>query len=157
MVWGLQMRKGQKIGIACVFCLGLVIAIFDILRTVESLASGTFSGVALWSCMEVSMAVIVASLPTYRTLIGFKTRKSTARYSNSDRYKRLDKSNTRKGSTVSDSALTDPSRTFTSTDEEVLESQSPPPQKSPSPLSSIPLAHLVAPGSSGSRVSLSKT
>ena len=66
------MRKGQKAGLAGVFCLGLVIVVFDILRTVESLASGTFSGVALWSSMKVSIAVIVASLPPYHTLLGKK-------------------------------------------------------------------------------------
>ncbi len=38
MLLGLQMRKGQKAGLAGVFCLGLVIVVFDILRTVESLA-----------------------------------------------------------------------------------------------------------------------
>ena len=46
MLLGLQMRKGQKAGLADVFCLDLVVVVFDILRTVESLVSRTFSGVA---------------------------------------------------------------------------------------------------------------
>ena len=75
MVWGLQLRKSQKATLAGIFSLGLVVAVFDILRTVESLQSGTFSGVALWSSLEVTIAVIVASLPLYRVLLTSKGRK----------------------------------------------------------------------------------
>ena len=75
MIWGLQLRRTQKIVLAGIFSLGLVVAIFDILRTVESLQSGTFSGVALWSSLEVTIAVIVASLPLYRVLLTEKGRK----------------------------------------------------------------------------------
>ena len=80
MVWGLQLRKSQKLVLAGIFSLGSVVAIFDILRTVESLESGTFSGVALWSSLEVTVAVIVASLPHYRTLLSIKGRKSLISY-----------------------------------------------------------------------------
>jgi uncharacterized membrane protein len=123
MLLGLQMRKGQKAGLAGVFCLGLVIVVFDILRTVESLASGTFSDVALWSSMKVFMAVIVASLPSYRTLLGNKTRKGTVRYLSWDRYKQFDKSNSQKASMSFDSARNYPNEAFTSVDEEALELQ----------------------------------
>lgn len=92
MVWGIQLRKSQKATLAGIFSLGLVIAVFDILRTVESLQSGTFSGVALWSSLEVTIAVLVASLPLYRVLLTSKGRKylvsrgSMGRYNNiSDR------------------------------------------------------------------------
>lgn len=74
MVWGLQLRRSQKIVLAGIFSLGFVIAVFDILRTVESLQSGTFSGVALWSSLEVTIAVIIASLPLYRVLLTSKGR-----------------------------------------------------------------------------------
>ena len=76
MLWGLQLRQSQKVVLAGIFSLASVVAIFDILRTVESLQSGTFSGVALWSSLEVTMAVIVASLPLYRVLLSSKGRKS---------------------------------------------------------------------------------
>jgi len=123
MLLGLQMRKGQKAGLAGVFCLGLVVVVFDILRTVESLVSGTFSGVALWSSMKVSMAVIVASLPPYRTLLGNKTRKDTVRYLSWNRYKQFDKSNSQKASTSFDSARSYPNGAFSSVDEKANELQ----------------------------------
>ncbi len=142
MLLGLQMRKGQKAGLAGVFCLGLVIVVFDILRTVESLASGTFSGVALWSSMKVSMAVIVASLPPYRTLLGNRTRKGTVRYLSWDRYKQFGKSNSQKASTSFDSARNYPNGAFTSVDEEALELQrSASSRKGSSTLLPAPLAH----------------
>ena len=87
MVWGLQLRKSQKVVLAGVFSLGSVVAIFDILRTVESLQSGTFSGVALWSSLEVTIAVIVASLPLYRVLLTSKGRQSLMSRSSMGRYK----------------------------------------------------------------------
>ena len=140
MLWGLQMRTDQKIGLVCVFSLGLVVASFDILRTVESLASGTFSGVALWSSMEVTMAVIVASLPTYRTLLGIRTRKGTVRYISWDRYRPFDKGNSRKASAGSDSAKSDRSKAFANVDEGVLESQISAPSRNGS---SVPLTHIA--------------
>ena len=146
MLWGLQMRYGQKIGLVCVFSLGLVVAIFDILRTVESLASGTFSGVALWSSMEVTIAVIVASLPTYRTLLGIRTRKGTVRYTSWDRYRRFDNSHGQKASAGSDNAENDSSKALTSVDEEALESPTSRfSRKGSSALSTVPLAHLSFP------------
>lgn len=76
MVWGLQLRRSQKLVLAGIFSLAFVVAIFDILRTVESLQSGTFSGVALWSSLEVTIAVMVGSLPLYRVLLTSKGRQS---------------------------------------------------------------------------------
>lgn len=87
MVWGLQLRRSQKAVLAGIFSLGFVVAIFDILRTVESLQSGTFSGVALWSSLEVTIAVTVASLPLYRVLLTSKGRKSLISRSSMGRYK----------------------------------------------------------------------
>lgn len=76
MLYGLQLRRSQKVVLAGIFSLGSLVAIVDILRTVESLESGTFSGVALWSSLEVTIAVIVASLPLYRALLTSKGRNS---------------------------------------------------------------------------------
>ena len=87
MVWGLQLRISQKLVLAGLFSLAFVVAIFDILRTVESLKSGTFSGVALWSSLEVTIAVIVGSLPLYRVLLTSKGRKSLISRSSMRRFK----------------------------------------------------------------------
>ena len=86
MVWGLQLRKSQKAVLAGIFSLAFVVAIFDILRTVESLQSGTFSGVALWSSLEVTIAVMIGSLPLYRALLTSKGRKSLLSRSSIGRY-----------------------------------------------------------------------
>lgn len=87
MVRGLQLRTAQRLVLAGIFSLAFVDAIFDILRTVESLKSGTFSGVALWSSLEVTIAVIVASLPHYRALLTSNGRKSLLSRSSMGRYK----------------------------------------------------------------------
>lgn len=92
MICGLQLRNSQKAVLAGIFSLGSVVAIFDILRTVESLQSGTFSGVALWSSLEVTIAVIVGSLPLYRVLITRKGRTTLLSALSGDRYKDIDSS-----------------------------------------------------------------
>lgn len=92
MIYGLQLRTSQKATLAGVFSLGLIVAIFDILRTVESLQDGTFSGVALWSSLEVTVAVNVASLPLYRVLLTSKGRKSLMSRLSMERYKDIDTS-----------------------------------------------------------------
>ena len=86
MLWGLQLQGRQKVVLAGIFSLGFVVAIFDILRTVESLQSGTFSGVALWSSLEVTIAVIVASLPLYRILLTSKGRDLLLSHTTISRY-----------------------------------------------------------------------
>ena len=87
MFSGLQLRTSQKAVLAGSFSLASVVIIFDILRTVESLQSGTFSGVALWSSLEVTISVIVASLSLYRALFTSKGRKSFLSRSSIGRYK----------------------------------------------------------------------
>ncbi|KAI4110553.1 MAG: hypothetical protein LQ345_006978 [Seirophora villosa] len=87
MLSGLQLRPTQKAILGGVFSLGLVVPIVDILRTVESLESGTFSGVALWSSLEVTIAVIVASLPLYRVLLTPKGRNNIRSRLSGERYK----------------------------------------------------------------------
>lgn len=139
------MRKGQKAGLAGVFCLGLVVVVFDILRTVESLVSGTFSGVALWSSMEVSVAVVVASLPPYRRMLGNKTRKDTVRYLSWDRYEQFDKNNSQKASAGFDNARSHPNGAFSSADDGALElHKSASSRKGASALSPAPPAHFDA-------------
>ncbi|KAL8804914.1 MAG: hypothetical protein Q9223_005538 [Gallowayella weberi] len=92
MIYGLQLRTSQKVVLTGIFSLGLLVAIVDILRTYESLVSGTFSGVALWSSLEVTIAVIVASLPLYRVLITRKGRRSLLSRLSMERYKNMEES-----------------------------------------------------------------
>lgn len=92
MIYGLQLRNSQKAVLTGIFSLGLAVAVVDILRTVESLESGTFSGVALWSSLEVTIAVIVSSLPLYRVLLTNKGRNSLMSRLSGDRYKDIDSS-----------------------------------------------------------------
>ncbi|KAL8721134.1 MAG: hypothetical protein Q9225_002117 [Loekoesia sp. 1 TL-2023] len=92
MIYGLQLRSSQKAVLAGVFSVGSVVAVFDILRTVESLESGTFSGVALWSSLEVTIAVIVASLPLYRVFLSAKGRNSLRSRLSMSRYKDIETS-----------------------------------------------------------------
>ncbi|KAL9594394.1 MAG: hypothetical protein Q9219_007053 [cf. Caloplaca sp. 3 TL-2023] len=90
MIQGLRLRNAQKAILAGVFSVGSVVAVFDILRTVESLQSGTFSGVALWSSLEVTVAVIVAALPLYRVLLTPKGRSTLKSRLSIERYKDMD-------------------------------------------------------------------
>ncbi|KAL8952438.1 MAG: hypothetical protein Q9183_007387 [Haloplaca sp. 2 TL-2023] len=87
MLYNLQLRLSQKLTLAAVFSLAFLVAIVDIIRTVESLQDGTFSGVALWSSIEVTVAVIVASLPLYKTLISRKGRQGLLSKLSGDRSK----------------------------------------------------------------------
>ena len=87
---GLQMQTSQKLGLASVFCLAILIVIFDILRTVFSAKSARGGAVgastALWDILEVTIAVIVSCLPTYRAILTqrrqTKRRKTNGTYSN---------------------------------------------------------------------------
>ena len=125
MIWGLQLRRAQKVVLAGVFSLGLVVPVFDILRTVESLESGTFSGVALWSSLEVTVALIVASLPLYRVLLSSQGREGLlSRVSLLSRYRDLSDGQNhveRKGS--DDTSFSGPGKPSVTTFRDDLETQ----------------------------------
>ena len=123
MVWGLQLRKSQKLVLAGIFSLGSVVAIFDILRTVESLESGTFSGVALWSSLEVTIAVIVASLPLYRVVLSRKGRKNLVSRVSIGRYKTMSDDTTAVGRKSSDDRYSRPDQPSVRTYRDNLETQ----------------------------------
>ena len=123
MIWGLQLRKSQKVVLAGIFSLASVVAIFDILRTVESLQSGTFSGVALWSSLEVTIAVIVASLPLYRALLTSKGRKSLLSRGSMGQYNDMSDSQTGVERKVSDDGSSRPSKPSVGTFRDDLETQ----------------------------------
>ena len=78
---GLQMQISQKLGLATVFCLAILIVIFDILRTIFSAKSARGGAVgastALWDILEITIAVMVSCLPTYRTIFTQRKQKNT--------------------------------------------------------------------------------
>ena len=86
---GLQMQISQNLGLASVFCLAILVVIFDILRTVFSAKSARGGAVgastALWDILEITIAVIVSCLPTYRAILtrkkSRKQRKNNGTYS----------------------------------------------------------------------------
>ena len=123
MVWGLQLRTPQKVVLAGIFSLAFVVAIFDILRTVESLQSGTFSGVALWSSLEVTIAVMVASLPLYRAFLSSKGRKSLISHISIGRYKNMSDDQTAVERKSSDDRSSRPDQPSLSTYRDDLETQ----------------------------------
>ena len=68
MLKGLLLSIPRKADLACIFCLGTVDVIFDILRAARSL-NGAQNAV-LWIVLELNVAVLVACLPVYRSLLG---------------------------------------------------------------------------------------
>ncbi|KAL9008662.1 MAG: hypothetical protein Q9173_006234 [Seirophora scorigena] len=142
MISSLQLRPTQKAILGGVFSLGLVVPIVDILRTVESLESGTFSGVALWSSLEVTVAVIVASLPLYRVLLTPKGRSNIRSRLSGERYKDVDDSpaeTQRKGF----GTLASPGKRSVSTYHGDLETQDSEASKYSRGFQQVPLAHMA--------------
>ena len=77
----LQMRKRQKLGLASVLCLAVLIVSFDIIRTIISVHGGAVGAQsALWCVLEATIAVIVSCLPTYRSLFASGERVRKRRY-----------------------------------------------------------------------------
>ena len=142
MLWGLQLRKSQKVVLAGVFSLGSVVAVFDILRTAESLESGTFSGVALWSSLEVTIAVIVASLPLYKVLLTPKGRQSLLSRSLLGRYKDMSHDQSAAERKASEDTSSRPSRPSVTTYRDNLEIQDLASPKLGARGQHLPLAHL---------------
>ena len=75
MLRTLKMHTTHKIGLASVFLVGVVIIILDILRKIKSLGQTPFSEVAIYDIVEVTMAVVVSSIPIYRSLLSARRRK----------------------------------------------------------------------------------
>ncbi|KAI9155536.1 integral membrane protein [Paramyrothecium foliicola] len=68
-VWSLQMKALAKIGITCVFALGLSVSIIALVR-IESITrldlnnlTGSMVDAVFWSAFEVNLAIICVSLP----------------------------------------------------------------------------------------------
>lgn len=77
MLHTLQMRIGQKLGLAAIFLVALVDIAFDIFRTIYSL-SGVAGLDIMGDILEATIAVIISCLPTYRALFSHpRPRKQT--------------------------------------------------------------------------------
>ncbi|KAL8282918.1 hypothetical protein RB597_010348 [Gaeumannomyces tritici] len=75
-VWKLQLPFKQKIMVLGIFCLGFFVCIVSVYR-LFTLHSAVYSldpsweniGAAIWSCIELNVAIIASSLPTLRPLL----------------------------------------------------------------------------------------
>ncbi|KAF7591206.1 hypothetical protein BBP40_001865 [Aspergillus hancockii] len=68
VLWNLQLGKRQKIALCCVFAIGFFITIIQIIRIFSIARLQTYTDskpIILWSIAEVSLAVIIACVPTY--------------------------------------------------------------------------------------------
>lgn len=79
MLKDLHVKTSQKIGLAAMFSLGIIIIIFEILRTIKSLGQTSFSEVAIYDVLENSVALIVSSITHYRGFISTRRRNRTNR------------------------------------------------------------------------------
>lgn len=71
MLKGLQMSTNAKLGLACIFCCGIITIAFDVVRSVETLTHSSSGGsTTLWTNLESAIAVIVSCLPTFKALLG---------------------------------------------------------------------------------------
>ena len=69
MLWDLQMRTIQKIGLISIFLVATIDVIFDVVRTVYATDGPDGKFLLIWDTLEPSVAVIVSTLPTYRALL----------------------------------------------------------------------------------------
>ena len=77
MLKDLQMRTSQKVGLGIMFSLGLIVVVFEILRTVVSESQTSFSEVAVFDIIEDCVALIVSSIPSYRSFQKTRRRQGT--------------------------------------------------------------------------------
>ncbi|KAL8767038.1 MAG: hypothetical protein Q9209_006332 [Squamulea sp. 1 TL-2023] len=71
LLWNLQINVKEKLALGAIFSVGLIKITFAIIRVVKIGASATHVNpiwLALWSMIEASVAVVVASLPSFRVL-----------------------------------------------------------------------------------------
>jgi hypothetical protein len=70
----LQVTRQQKIGLAAVFTLGLLIVATAIVRMTQILGQARSDpvGLAVWGLVEASVAVIVGSLPPLKSFLAKK-------------------------------------------------------------------------------------
>ena len=74
-----QISLAQKLGVASIFSIVLLTIALDILRTIGSLPEGIYSHSIMYTILEVTLAVMVSCLPTYRGLFVVKRRMKSVR------------------------------------------------------------------------------
>lgn len=95
LLWTLRISRKQKMGLACLFSLGIIVIIFAFIRlsnvtkaTSEAKANPTTIAdgpilLSLWSTIEAAVAVIVANLPAFRSLLRTRGNTRNEKYSGS--------------------------------------------------------------------------
>ncbi|KAK3689351.1 hypothetical protein B0T22DRAFT_480564 [Podospora appendiculata] len=87
MIWPLQMRKAEKIGLGFSMSLGVLSAAIAIIKTVVHLAvvtnmadfTYTFCNLTIWTAAEASTIIVAASFPFLRLLLKEVSSKAAAR------------------------------------------------------------------------------
>ena len=75
----LQMRTGQKIGLALLFLLVIIVIVFDVIRTIYDIRGGLVGvKTVLFDVLEPNITVIISALPTYRALFRDRPKSSRA-------------------------------------------------------------------------------
>ncbi|KGO68870.1 hypothetical protein PITC_078110 [Penicillium italicum] len=72
VLWKLQLQPRQKALLVCLFAFGFFVTVIQTIRihTVWDLKTYTDSKkIVIWSCVEISLGVIIACLPTYGPLL----------------------------------------------------------------------------------------
>jgi hypothetical protein len=81
LLWTLQISRKQKVALGCMFSLGIIVIVFAFVRLSNvtkatsqaktnptTLANGPIL-LSLWSTIEAAVAVLVANLPAFRSLL----------------------------------------------------------------------------------------
>ncbi|KAL8919871.1 MAG: hypothetical protein Q9172_004776 [Xanthocarpia lactea] len=82
LLWNLQISAREKVALGAIFSVGLIKITFAVIRVVKIGASATHVNpiwLALWTMIEASVAIVVASLPSFRVLFAHGRRQSEVR------------------------------------------------------------------------------
>ncbi|KAL8792373.1 MAG: hypothetical protein Q9195_005076, partial [Heterodermia aff. obscurata] len=82
MLRGLQMPTSRKLGLAALFLVAITDVIFDITRTFYTVHGGAVALDTIWDILEPTIALIISSLPTYKALLGSRTKSKNTSYQN---------------------------------------------------------------------------
>lgn len=74
------MHVGQKLGVGFLFSLGIIITIFEIVRTIKSEGRSNFYEAAVYNIAHISVAIIVSSILVYRSFLTSHRRSKKNRY-----------------------------------------------------------------------------
>ena len=80
------MRLGRKIAVACLFSVGMLVVVIEALRLGTADPGGVNKLDSLYNVLEPSVAIIVACLPTYKSVIHFQGGLGNLRKQNSYQY-----------------------------------------------------------------------